>query len=173
MTRCGYLFWYWINYTDKHCVKGDLLLSTIALLHFIYLIKLQKSSLKLWNLEATPEMDSAAPKSPNSSRITHHFVTSGSKIDFCHVSGRPSWIYANNKNCPEWAQGQPSWNCSRTPQGIHFIKKKTSDIGKNISRSHNEFIKQSNRLICVLTKNNYVDRKPRNSCESAMLKRLI
>ena len=87
------------------------------------------------------------PQKPHYRGITHNFVTSGSKIDFCHVNWRPSWIYANNKKFPKWAQGQPSWNCSRTPKEYKSSK---NVIGKNIYRSHNEFVKRSNRLIVIM-----------------------
>ena len=78
-----------------------------------------------------------------SSHITHHFVTSGSKVYFCHVSWRPSWIYANSKYCPKWAPGQPSWDCSRTPKEYKSSKNVTEE---SISRSHNEFKNRSNHF---------------------------
>ena len=70
-------------------------------------------------------------------------MTSGSKVYFCHVSWRPSWIYANSKYCPKWAPGQPSWDCSRTPKEYKSSKNVTEE---SISRSHNEFKNRSNHF---------------------------
>ena len=142
MTGCGYLFVYWINVIDKHCVKGSLLLTTIAPLHFLYLIKLQNPH---WRSEMAKQHQKwiLQPYKPNSGGITHNFVTSGSKIDFVMSAGGHLGFMQITKNCPKWAQGQPSWICSRTPKEYKSSK---NVIGKNISRPHNEFVKRSNRL---------------------------
>ena len=142
MTRCGYLFVYWINIIDKHCVKGSFLLTTIEPLHFLYLIKLQNPH---WRSEMAKQHQKwiLQPYKPNSSGVTHNFVTSGSKIDFCHVSWRPSWIMQIIKIAQSGRNGNQAGYVLRPPRNTNHQK---NVIGKNISRSHNEFVKRSNRL---------------------------
>ena len=87
MTRCGYLILYWINIINKHCVKGNLLSSTIALLHRIYYYKITKILIEALELKKQYQWWILQPHKPNSSGIKHHFVTNESKIDFVMSAG--------------------------------------------------------------------------------------
>ena len=85
------------------------------------------------------------PQKPHYKGITHHFVTSGSKLIFVVSAGGHLGFMQMTKIGQKWAKGQPSWNCSRASKEYKSSKKKNV-IGKNISRSHNEIVKRSNRL---------------------------
>ena len=159
MARHDYIFLHWKNLIDKQCVKKLLSPTTVIFISFDTIIKslywcseIAKQHQK-WILHPPPPPPPQKKKvfigalklqnnirngfyNPQNPIIEVLYIILWQvdpKLIFSLVSWWPYWIYANNKNCPKVAQGQPCWNSSRTPKGYESAKKNV--IGKNISRS--------------------------------------
>ena len=130
MARLDYIVLHLRNLIDKQCVKKTSFANYNNL--YIFWHNHKKVFIGVMKMQNNTRNGFCNPQNPILEVSYIILWQVDPKLIFCLVSWRPSWIYANNKNCPKVAQGQPSWNSSRT---LSDTNQQKNVIGKNISRS--------------------------------------
>ena len=146
MTRCGYLILYWINIFNKHCVKGNLFCQLLTFHIFDQITKILIEALK-WKY--CTRNGCCSPTNPILEVL--HIILSqvDPKLIFVMSAGGHLGFMQITKIAQSGHKGNQAGIVLGPPRNTNHQK---NVIRKNISRSHNEFVKRSNRLILVDSK---------------------